>query len=144
MDKEQYYLLLGLADDFLDLSKGLGTAELSEGLQEVFGAKTMAPNLSEATLFDNPDPYGHTALEEDKDNSDTQEGTVIVRSFDAHRLAIEVLVNLEAPALVGRLTPENATKPTAGTSTARSTPAAPQKAKWTASSASWGKNDGGW
>ncbi|KAJ6584253.1 hypothetical protein B0H10DRAFT_2234545 [Mycena sp. CBHHK59/15] len=49
----------------------------------------MAPNPSEATLFDNPDPYGHTALEEDKDNSDTQEGTVIVRSFDARRLAID-------------------------------------------------------
>ncbi|KAJ6608989.1 hypothetical protein B0H10DRAFT_2226310 [Mycena sp. CBHHK59/15] len=143
MDKEQYYLLLGLADDFLDLSKGLGTAELSEGLQEVFGAKYWenAEAVPFRTYFD---PYGHTALEEDKDNSDTQEGTVIVRSFDARRLAIEVLVNLEAPALVARLTPENATKPTAGTSTARSTPAAPQKAKWTASSASWGKNDGGW
>ncbi|KAJ6600218.1 hypothetical protein B0H10DRAFT_1958791 [Mycena sp. CBHHK59/15] len=131
MDKEQYYLLLGLADDFLDLSKGLGTAELSEGLQEVFGAKYW--ENAEAVPFRSYfDPYGHTALEEDKDNSDTQEGTVIV------------LVNLEAPALVARLTPENATKPTAGTSTARSTPAAPQKAKWTASSASWGKNDGGW
>ncbi|KAJ6610269.1 hypothetical protein B0H10DRAFT_2225165 [Mycena sp. CBHHK59/15] len=102
-----------------------------------------APNPSEATLFDNPDPYSHMALEEDEDDSDTQEGTVIVCSFDVRRLAIKVLVNLEAPALVARLTPENATKPTAGTSTARSTPAAPQKAKWTVSSASWGKNDGG-
>ncbi|KAJ6591967.1 hypothetical protein B0H10DRAFT_2233088 [Mycena sp. CBHHK59/15] len=87
--------------------------------------------------------WNHMALEEDEDDSDTQEGTVIVCSFDVRRLAIKVLVNLEAPALVARLTPENATKPTAGTSTARSTPAAPQKAKWTVSSASWGKNDGG-
>ncbi|KAJ6590797.1 hypothetical protein B0H10DRAFT_2332021 [Mycena sp. CBHHK59/15] len=38
MDKEQYYLLLGLANDFLDSSKGLGTAALSEGLEDVFGA----------------------------------------------------------------------------------------------------------
>ncbi|KAJ6576769.1 hypothetical protein B0H10DRAFT_2236240 [Mycena sp. CBHHK59/15] len=38
MDKEQYYLLLGLANDFLDSSKGLGTAVLSEGLEDVFGA----------------------------------------------------------------------------------------------------------
>ncbi|KAJ7456226.1 hypothetical protein B0H11DRAFT_2321786 [Mycena galericulata] len=42
-------------------------------------------------------------------------------------------------ALAARLVPEDTTKPTA--STARSTPAAPQKAQW---SGSWGKNDGGW
>ncbi|KAJ6569911.1 hypothetical protein B0H10DRAFT_1964926 [Mycena sp. CBHHK59/15] len=113
-------------------------------LQDLLNPIPLAPNPAVATLFDNPDPYSHTALEEDEDDSDTQEGTVVMRSFDARRLAIEVLVNLEAPALVARLTPENATKPTAGTSTAHSTPAAPQKVKWTATSASWGKNDGGW
>ncbi|KAJ7099744.1 hypothetical protein C8R44DRAFT_747664 [Mycena epipterygia] len=39
MDREQYYPLLGLADDFLVSSKNLGTAELAEGLEDVCGAK---------------------------------------------------------------------------------------------------------
>ncbi|KAJ7940081.1 hypothetical protein B0H13DRAFT_1850276 [Mycena leptocephala] len=35
MDKEQYSLLLGLADDFLDPSKNIATAELGEALEDV-------------------------------------------------------------------------------------------------------------
>ncbi|KAJ7113805.1 hypothetical protein C8R44DRAFT_740694 [Mycena epipterygia] len=187
MDREQYYLLLGLADNFLVSSKNLGTAELAEGLKDIFGAKywedvearpfsdyfsdiqsyelalhdgnmlqclhphisaltgdfrrdyptayqdllnliPLAPNPSEDILFNNPDPYGHTALDEDEDKAPDEMG----------------LVNLEAPALVAHLTPSSAAKPTTGTSTAHSTPAVPQQSKWTATSASWANNDGGW
>ncbi|KAJ6526187.1 hypothetical protein DFH09DRAFT_1095411 [Mycena vulgaris] len=46
--------------------------------------------------------------------------------------ALDETVNLQAPALVARLIPASAAKPTAGTATARSTPEAPQRSKWTA------------
>ncbi|KAJ6495303.1 hypothetical protein C8R45DRAFT_986716 [Mycena sanguinolenta] len=38
MDKEQYDLLIGLATAFLDPLQNLGTAELGEGLEDVFGS----------------------------------------------------------------------------------------------------------
>ncbi|KAJ6524895.1 hypothetical protein DFH09DRAFT_1095911 [Mycena vulgaris] len=68
----------------------------------------------------------------DEDEDEALDETVIIRSFDSRHLTVEELVNLQAPALVARLTPASAAKLTAGTSTARSTPEAPQSSKWTA------------
>ncbi|KAJ7474655.1 hypothetical protein B0H11DRAFT_1918358 [Mycena galericulata] len=39
MDREQYDMLLGLTKDYLDPSQNIGNAELSEGMQDVFGPK---------------------------------------------------------------------------------------------------------
>ncbi|KAF8177299.1 hypothetical protein K438DRAFT_1978594 [Mycena galopus ATCC 62051] len=115
-------------------------------LHDLLNPIPLAPNPSEATLFDNPDPYGHQALEDDEDDALDQNvpPPIIIRSSDARRLAIEILVNLEAPALLARLNPPTMTKPSTDTSTARSTPPVPQKEKWTAKNASWGNDSGGW
>ncbi|KAJ6564274.1 hypothetical protein B0H19DRAFT_1067853 [Mycena capillaripes] len=115
-------------------------------LQDLLNPIPLAPNPSEATLFDNPDPYGHRALEDDDDGAPDENASpsIIIRSSDARRLAIETLVNLEAPALLARLNPPTVTKPSAGTSAARSTPPVPQKEKWSPKNASWGKDSGGW
>ncbi|KAJ6495419.1 hypothetical protein C8R45DRAFT_927326 [Mycena sanguinolenta] len=103
-----------------------------------------------STLFKNPDPYGHRALEDDEDDIDDIEGSenappsIILRSSDARRLAIEMLVNLEAPALLTRLSPPSATQSSMGKTTAHSAVPAPQKEKWTMKNASWGRDSGGW
>ena len=43
MDREQYDLLIELATAFLDPLQNLGTAELGEGLEDVFGSKIHCP-----------------------------------------------------------------------------------------------------
>ncbi|KAJ6605166.1 hypothetical protein DFH09DRAFT_1299906 [Mycena vulgaris] len=90
--------------------------------------------------------YGRAALDEDEDDGeedgDMEPVPVIVRSFDARRLAIEQFVNLEAPAVLDRLNlgPKNVT---GSTSSAHSIPVFTPKGKWTAQNATWGKDDGG-
>ncbi|KAJ7107388.1 hypothetical protein C8R44DRAFT_885404 [Mycena epipterygia] len=113
-------------------------------LQDLLNPIPLTPNPSEATLFNNPDPYGQAALEEDESDEEGTDGlpAVIIRSSDARRLAIEQYINLEAPALLARLDPGSA-KPTGSTSAA-SSPASTQKPKWTAQSTARGKDDGGW
>ncbi|KAJ7439707.1 hypothetical protein B0H11DRAFT_2205708 [Mycena galericulata] len=85
-------------------------------VQKALGESFRRRNCHLGDDFDNQKYlYGHTALEEDEANSETQEGTVV----------IHCLMCTCQPALVARLAPEDTTKPTA--STARSTPATPQK-----------------
>lgn len=116
-------------------------------LQDLLNPIPLDPTLSEATLFSNPDPYGQAALDEDEDDGgddgDMEPAPVIVRSFDARRLAIEQFVNLESPAVLVRLNlgPKNMA---GSTSSARSIPVVAPKAKWTPQSATWGKDNGGW
>ncbi|KAJ6486797.1 hypothetical protein C8R45DRAFT_1098077 [Mycena sanguinolenta] len=82
---------------------------------------------------------------DDIDGSDNAPPSIIMRSSDARRFAIEMLINLEAPAaLLTRLSPPSATQSSMGKSTARSTVPAPQKEKWTVKNASWGRDSGGW
>ncbi|KAJ6453931.1 hypothetical protein C8R45DRAFT_944849 [Mycena sanguinolenta] len=80
---------------------------------------------------------------DDIDGSDNAPPSIILPSSDARRLGIEMLVNLEAPALLTRLIPPSATQSSMGKSTAHSTVTVPQKEKWTAKNASWGRDSGG-
>ncbi|KAJ6528253.1 hypothetical protein DFH09DRAFT_1094513 [Mycena vulgaris] len=113
MDRKQYDRLLGLARDFLEPSQNLSTP--APTLQDLLNPIPLAPNSSEATLFNNPDPYGHADHEEDEED-DMDTGPVVRRSSNARRLAIEHYVNLKAPALLARLDPGSLTKATGSTS----------------------------
>ncbi|KAJ6530971.1 hypothetical protein DFH09DRAFT_1409646 [Mycena vulgaris] len=89
-------------------------------LQDLLNPIPMAADPSEDSLFNNPDPYGHVALDEDEE-SDAEDlemaeadpsprtasvrGPRVVRLSDAPRLAIEEYVNLQATALLARLEP---------------------------------------
>ncbi|KAJ7927229.1 hypothetical protein B0H13DRAFT_2312838 [Mycena leptocephala] len=57
-------------------------------LQDLLNPIPLAPDPSEATLFANPDPYGHQALEDDEDDAPDKDAppSIIIRSSDAHRL----------------------------------------------------------
>ncbi|KAJ7852768.1 hypothetical protein B0H14DRAFT_3450558 [Mycena olivaceomarginata] len=90
-------------------------------LQDLLNPIPMAADLSDDTMFSNPDPYcnGATVLDEDEESDDEDvemlapaQGPRVVHSFDAPRLAIEQYINLEATALLARLEPNGAKFPT--------------------------------
>ncbi|KAJ6461200.1 hypothetical protein DFH09DRAFT_1348149 [Mycena vulgaris] len=127
-------------------------------LQDLLNPIPMATDPSEDSLFNNPDPYGHVALDEDEE-SDAEDvemaeadpsprtasvrGPRVVRLSDAPRLAIKEYVNLQATALLARLEPM-APKKARSDALAPVAPAVTQKPKCTAQSTLWAKNGGGW
>jgi hypothetical protein len=83
-------------------------------LQDLPNPVPLAPNLSEADLFNNAEPYGQGALERDEEDEESEEGNDddvdmevttphVIRSSTAGRLAIEQFVNLETTVLLARL-----------------------------------------
>ena len=47
IDRDQYEELLEVADSFLDKSKDVGTAELGEALEDIFGSQYLSDPLAE-------------------------------------------------------------------------------------------------
>ncbi|KAJ6526312.1 hypothetical protein B0H19DRAFT_1275684 [Mycena capillaripes] len=139
-----------LSLDKFDVEAGPPRTLPAPTLQELLNPILMAADPSDDTMFNNPDPYGAAALdeEEESDNKDVEmlspeQGPRVVRSFDAPRLAIEEYINLETTALLARLEP-NGAKNAGSAASAPVAPTATQKEKWTAEKTSWAKKDAGW
>ncbi|KAJ6602896.1 hypothetical protein B0H10DRAFT_2230078 [Mycena sp. CBHHK59/15] len=112
-------------------------------LQHLLNPLTIDVDSSEATLLNNPDPYGCAALSDDEDNADEDE-TAPTLAPTAPRLAIKEYTNLAAHTVLAHLDPGSQKKATGSGSSAGSALPAGQKSKWMPQRTLWGNNNNGW
>ncbi|KAJ6587941.1 hypothetical protein B0H19DRAFT_1057234 [Mycena capillaripes] len=115
-------------------------------LPDLLNPIPLAPNPSEGTLFDNPDPYGHKALEDDDDDDapdENAEPSIIMCSSDARRLAIETCQS-RGTGSFGSSKPPRCDEAIRGHFGRSKHPRRSSEGKWNPKNASWGKESGGW